>query len=373
MELDENGFMYPVVNENDCSKCGLCLENCPENNHETLNWEHIPETCFAAKHKGRRILMQSSSGGAFAAITQCFDDNVIVYGACYDENMRVVHKGVVGKNKYKHFLKSKYVQSNLLDSFSEIKTLIKDGKEVVFSGTPCQIAGLKCYLGNVSQGLFCVEILCHGVASPSVFSDYIKYLEYSHKSKVANFIFRDKRRGRGMWREFLTTIEFENGKKICDRYDLYTLGYLSGLFARESCLTCPYTKSERVGDIVIGDYWGLEKYRPDFCSNSGVSLVIPITHAGRNLMEKISQYMQITETPISWATAGNRVLSHPTKVHPIREHFYKLYQKYPIDKAMAECIHRPSLIQRMILILPINLRILLKKMRSCVKIHKIAR
>lgn len=362
MNKDENGFFYPIINEIDCISCGICYEVCPENNHEALDRTHIPTTCFAAKHIDKNILMQSSSGGAFAAITQCFNNDTYVFGACYDENMQVIHNGIKGINSYKRFQKSKYVQSNLHSSYFEIKNLIQKGNTVIFSGTPCQIAGIKRYIKTPSERLIFIELLCHGASSPGVFKDYIKYLEDKFQNKVVSFNFRDKSVGRGMWRDFLTKIQFQNGKVIFDKYDLYTQGFLANIFTRERCLTCPYACTERIGDIVIGDFWGLEKYDPNLCADTGVSLVIPITQIGRNIVKQLSQYMQLKELDIKYALQGNSVLYQPTKTNSSREKFFELYKEYSINEAILACIQRPSLLKRIFSRLPEGFKTNLRKL-----------
>jgi len=363
MEPNKDGFLYPVINEKDCINCGLCLTVCPENNYETIKREPIPTTCFAAQHKNKEVLLQSSSGGAFTAIVQCFDDETYVYGVCFNENLKVIHRGVKGKDAYKIFQKSKYVQSDLQNSYREIKALLQNGEKVIFTGTPCQNAGLKSYLGDSYEGIIYIELLCHGVASPKVFNDYLEYLQKKYKSTIISFTFRDKHRKKGMWRDFLTKVQFKNGKIIIDSYDLYTRGFLAGLFTRESCVTCPYAHPERVGDIVIGDFWGLEQYDTNLCTDMGVSLVIPITNVGRSLMGRLAQYMQLEEVPIQYALNGNRVLHSPTRANPLRDKFFSIYEQYPIYEALSSCIRKPSLLRRVASQLPEVLKVKLRKLK----------
>ncbi|HQD50812.1 MAG TPA: Coenzyme F420 hydrogenase/dehydrogenase, beta subunit C-terminal domain [Defluviitaleaceae bacterium] len=355
---DNTGFLYPQIDEEKCVNCELCYKVCPESNQVSLNKNSLPNTCLAAIHKDLGILMESSSGGAFPAIIQSFDEDgkTIVFGATFDENMQVVHKSAYGKLSYKIFQKSKYVQSNLDKSFSEIKQLLKDNKRVIFSGTPCQIAGLKNYIGNLSDNLLCVELLCHGVSSPGVFKSYINYLEHIHKSKVISFSFRNKDVKKGMWKDYLTSVSFNNGKILHNNFDLFTQGFLQGLFLRDSCLHCQYASRYRIGDIVIGDFWGIDKYNNSFATDKGISLIIPITDKGHRIASRLSNYMNIIEVDIAVALEKNRALSAPTPINQKRSAFFEAFISKPINEAISSNIKHPSLKRRLFNKMPYFIR-----------------
>ncbi len=341
MNYDVEGFLYPEVDANRCNNCNLCFYVCPENVQNMESRHQLPNICYAAMHKDDSILMDSSSGGAFSGIVQCFDKETHIFGARYDEELNVIHCGISGDESYDKLMKSKYVQSNLKDTYIHIKEHLLNGTEVVFSGTPCQIAGLKSFVKNKGN-LFCVELLCHGVASPGVFSEYKDNLEKKYKSKLTKFIFRKKDAQKGMWKDYLTELEFSNGRNIKSKSDLYTLGFLQSLFNRKCCIRCQYACENRVGDIVIGDFWKLEENHPELVSRKGVSLIIPITEKGFEIIHRLVDYMMLYKLSINEAIKGNSVLLYPTAENKNRNDFFIEFGRKPIINILSKYIKRKS-------------------------------
>jgi len=364
MEFDHEGFLYPVINKTVCNKCGLCYIYCPEIN--LVATTKRPEYCYAATHSDEKILMQSASGGAFSAIVQSFNNrDTIIFGAVYDTYNRVCHQGGYSEAMLPLLRQSKYVQSDIRSTFIDVWASLTQNKQVVFSGTPCQIAGLKAFLRTDFENLFCVEILCHGVASPKVFSEYLNALEEKQGQKILKVTFRNKKQGKGMWEDFLTTFYFKDGIIISDRFDLFTQGFLQRLFLRKCCESCAYAKEDRVGDVVVADFWGLKNNRPDLFTNKGVSLIIPITNKANNVIEKMKDFMVMNKLNIELAIEGNRVLQGPAKANDRRNDFFRIYMELGVIKALATYVYVPPKLRRWLSYLPEPVK---KVIRRCKRV-----
>jgi hypothetical protein len=250
----------------------------------------LPDFCFAAQHKDASVLVESSSGGAFSAISQCFESDSYLFGALFDEDLNVVFRGETGKERHRYFYKSKYVQADLGLCFQKVKRLLDDN-------------------------LFCIEILCHGVASPRVFRDYISYLGGYYGQSIDGFTFRFKKDGKASWKDFCTKIDLSDGKKILHCDDKYMKGYLAGLFLRNSCLSCVFAQSKRFGDVIIGDYWGIDESLFEF-PDLGISLIIPLTQEGNRVCDSLAKKMIVYRLPIDSAIPGNKILVRSNEASP---------------------------------------------------------
>lgn len=286
MKPDEEGFLYPQINADLCTKCELCRDICTsKDNYNVSEYLEKPEI-YAMVHKDKEVLLSSSSGGMFTAISDyILSNNGIVYGAAFDEYWKVKHKRAYTSNGRDFFKGSKYTQSEISVVFNEVKTDLDDGKQVLFTGTPCQIAALKKFTGK-SDNLYLCDLLCHGVSSPLIWSDYIKYIESEYKSKLIDFNSRSKVLG---WSGGISEARFEDGRFECSSIPLLSYWYLASvksLTFRPSCYQCKYTNLKRVSDITLGDFWRINKSIPDFYNKKGVSLVIVNTSKGQELFNK---------------------------------------------------------------------------------------
>lgn len=230
MQRDEQGFLYPNVNESNCIDCGLCEKVCPVINQ---SYGHKPISTFAAKHLNEEIRMNSSSGGIFSALSEeTINAGGIVFGACFDEEFNVIHNYATTLVDCKHFRGSKYVQSRIGDSYIHCEKFLKEGKLVLFSGTPCQVAGLKKYLRKEYPNLLTIDVVCHGVPSPVVWQEYLKSKFGNNKPLYINF--RDKQKLG--WNKF--GLKIITSKKQINQYhknNNYMLCFLSDLCLRPSC------------------------------------------------------------------------------------------------------------------------------------------
>lgn len=323
IEMIENqeGFLIPRIDKNKCVNCGICVQKCPQLSKNINN--SINQKAYAAKIKDKETLMESSSGGIFSAISKyCIENNGKVYGAAFDNDFKVVHIGVNSQDELSRLRGSKYVQSDTLNTFNEVKQDLIKNIKVVYSGTPCQIAGLKSFLGKDYENLLTIDLVCHGVPSPKIFKKYKDFLEKKFRSEITFFSFRDKEE-RG-WGENLK-ICFKNGKrmKLFGFLDPYYKTFLEGNLSRECCYNCKYANSSRVGDITLADFWGIYDEYPDFYDKKGVSAVVVNTGKGTKIWNNIKENLTFVEVELARIQKYNHNLKEPTMEKEIRKDIYK--------------------------------------------------
>ncbi len=289
MKDDNEGFIYPKVNKNTCIDCRLCEKVCP-----VLNQNKTPDyktyKAFAAKNKNTNIRKESSSGGIFSLLAEeTLKRGGIIFGAVYNKNWDVIHTYTEQKENIKLFRGSKYVQSRINESYRITKEFLIKGKEVLFTGTPCQINGLKLFLRKDYPNLYTVDFICHGVPSPKVYNLYInEILEKKGytKKNLSSINFRDKTKG---WKKYSFLLKLKDGNliRILNNKDLFLKAFSRNLFLRPSCHNCPSKALKSTADITIADYWGIEFENPKFYDKNGVSLVITGTEKGINKLNQL--------------------------------------------------------------------------------------
>jgi coenzyme F420-reducing hydrogenase beta subunit len=293
---DEEGFYYPVVDEKKCISCGLCHKVCQYENEVDKHKEE--KYVFGGYHNDWQVRESSTSGGAFSAIVDAFcDKDYVIFGA-ETKKLKVFHSYVEDKNQIRKYRKSKYSQSDIGNTYKEAKEFLQKGKKVLFSGTPCQIAGLNKYLMNTdTKNLLTVEVVCEGVPSPLYIEKLDKHFYDKYKSHIASVDYRykdSKRKGRAKWDFEVMRIVLENGKVLKkDRwFNPYWRLWLDHLMSRPSCYHCPYTTSDRVSDITLGDLWGVHLYCPElYGHNGGASLMIANTKKGKKIIKEAEKKM----------------------------------------------------------------------------------
>lgn len=320
MQPDVMGFYYPQVDTNKCVDCGLCEKVCPF--HSMHDMDSGSPITYLMRHKDSNELSRSKSGAAFVVISDFILSNGgVVYGAQLNPEQLVEHSAAYDKEGRDRFRGSKYIQSNIISTFPEIKELLKNNQTVLFSGTPCQVAGLKSYIGPLlSRNLYLIDILCHGVASPAVWSDYIGHIEAKTGKKIKYCIPRNPKYG---WDHNIDSFFFEDGAQFDS--DFFT-GYVyhKWITQRWSCSKCPFTCLNRVSDITLGDAWGINKVAPELDQdNMGCSLVLINTEKGKKLFDAISQNCVYKAIDINKMLQP--VLLHPTALHPLRQKFEDEY------------------------------------------------
>ena len=315
---DSLGFLYPKVDEDKCINCGLCDNVCQfQDNYKRYDNFDIPEV-YQFRLDSDSELRKSQSGGAFFAIADKFiNDGGVVYGAAFTDTWRVIHQKATDSQSLDKLRMSKYVQSDIRGIFPKIKEELKSGIRVLFSGTACQVAGLKsCVPKRLHENLFCIDIICHGVPSPKIWEDYLQYLQEKRNSKIIRACFRDKRFG---WHGARESFLYENGHEEFRRTSNYL--YFSGLSMRESCSQCPYTNIKRVGDITVGDQWGIPKDSP-YEDDKGLSLILINSDKGKQLFENIEKNAERT----SLKDCMQPQLKQPSKLHPDYQRFAYDYE-----------------------------------------------
>lgn len=251
-----------------------------------MSW--LEPIVYAVRHKDESIRAESRSGGIFTALSNLvLDDGGAVYGCVLTERFTAIHIRADSYEDRDLMRGSKYIQSKLGDTFKSVKKDLNNGKKVLFSGTSCQVAGLKQYLGKEYDNLFCVDIVCHGVPSPLVWKKYLKWQEQRNKGKVIKVDFRNKKDFG--WNSHVETIWLVNRKKV--NSEIFKNLFYGHMILRPSCYECPFKSIMHPGDITIADYWGIEKAAPEFDDNKGVSLVLVNNEVGENFFENIKDQL----------------------------------------------------------------------------------
>ena len=326
MEEREDGFRFPTVDTTQCINCKRCDEVCPIT-------KEVPKSepiAYAAVCNHSGILEHASSGGVFGAIASyVLESDGVVYGCAFTQGLEAKHIRVESKDDLPLLFGSKYVQSNTNTTYILAKKDLEEGRWVLFSGTPCQIAGFKRFIGKDYSKLLLVDIICHGVPSQAYFDKYIKWLSTKEKGRIVDYQFRSKsNHGWSLAGEY--KMECINGKikrkKLYYFEHYYYYYFLESSIYRECCYNCKYASLNREGDFSLGDLWGAEMLRLDFDISKGCSLLLVNTQKAFSLLDKID--VIIKQINIEIAEDFNEQLVRPSKQHSERENRLRDYQKY---------------------------------------------
>ncbi|MDM8125538.1 Coenzyme F420 hydrogenase/dehydrogenase, beta subunit C-terminal domain [Mediterraneibacter glycyrrhizinilyticus] len=333
MKEDAHGFRYPVIDPSLCVVCGLCKKVCAFQN-ETKFYPVIKTYVAVDTDEGR--LLSAASGGIFSSIASAVvRDKGVAFGSAWkktDNTIKAVHLPVQSEVEIKSLSGSKYVQSDTSQVFSQVKDALKGGRTVLFSGTPCQVDALKAFLQYKEyENLYTIDLICHGVPSGKMFSDYLSVLE---DRPVESYTFRDKKRGWGLQYAYQYAYQ---GKLVTKRYpsdiSSYYHHFLLGNTYRENCYQCKYAKEMRCGDITIGDYWGIEKEHPELVGENskikvgnGVSCILVNSPKGQQLLERFGKDLLLFPSEISKVSKWNRQLKEPSKPGKQRDYILQLYE-----------------------------------------------
>ncbi len=314
---DEEGFLYPHIDKASCIECNLCEKVCPVINIDSLKKnDYEKPKCYAAVHKNLQVRFDSTSGGAFSAFAKkAYQEKAYVGGAVWNEDWSVSQYISNNKKDIERLRSSKYIQSNAIGFYKEVKELLKAGEKVVVCGTPCQMAALRSFLGKPYDNLLILDFVCMYVNSPKIWDAYIKGLEEKHHSKVVYI--KDKNKEIG-WRTLCTKIVFENGDVIYETKDknAFRRCYMGmGIAARPACHNCKFKGFPRIADATLADFWGVEKYLPkEYDNNLGTSMVLLNSEKGRAYYEdKVASQMLTQEIPFESILGGNLGLMHSHK------------------------------------------------------------
>jgi len=330
MKTDEEGFLYPEIDPEICVDCGLCRKVCPLQNEVDVQDRFAEPLVYALKHKSDNVRMTSASGGAYTAISDyALNTSCTLYGVEFSEDFTVQHNGTTseeGRNKFKG---SKYVKSNLGDVFKQVREELVNNRGVLFTGTPCEVAGLRKYLEVAkvkTDKLTLNDIICHGAPSALLWKQYLSFIQ--KKSKLKSYTFRSKEMS---WQGYNVKAEFEDGKSKINTSDvmIYVNIFGSDLALRPSCYNCKFTNLYRISDIMIGDFWGIEKSLPELDDDKGVSLIFVNTSKGQVVFEEIKDKIDFVQSNTKDCLQPN--LQQPTKCPTNRDQFWSDYQKFGFD------------------------------------------
>lgn len=334
MKEDEEGFIYPIVDYSLCTECSLCEKVCPMLHGNSVKSKTENIEAYAAINRDHNTLLQSSSGGIFSAIgTYILENGGIVYGAAFDDNMQLYHIGIEEISSLTKLRGSKYLQSHNNNIYTEIKEQLKNGRWVYYTGTGCQVAGLKCFLRKSYPTLVTSDLICHGTPSHKVFDFIISQIEHKYKGKVIKYSFRDKSVN-GWSCSSSCNMRIKNGIKYIG-YDpimkSYFNAFISGVMNRKACYNCPFTTSARTGDITLADYWGIKKYHNISNVYDGVSAILVNTEKGKELLKEIKMNVTLINTRIEWIADENRNLVKAETQPALRDTFYQQLSIDPVS------------------------------------------
>lgn len=320
MVTDNEGFWYPKIDTKKCIDCNLCEKVCPIINIPEK--EEYEVRGYACKNKYEEIRKDSSSGGIFTLLIEnIIEQQGVVFGASFDENLNVRHMYAETLHECAKFRGSKYVQSKIGDTYTIAKKFLNEGRMVLFSGTQCQIKGLNLFLRGKYKNLITCEIVCHGVPSPMIFEFYKKNLVKRYNSNIKEIRFRDKSLG---WKKFSFMSKFEDGEIYSNplNEDIYMKGFLKNLYLRPSCYECTSKNYTSNSDLTLADYWGVENIHSQFKDDKGTSLVIVNTKKGEKILSKINGNMDVIETDLQYATKHNPCIIKPVQYNKRRKNFF---------------------------------------------------
>ena len=338
MLMDNNGFKYPNVNKTKCIKCNKCINVCPIINNKEKN-ESLRKA-YACYNKDEQIRLESSSGGVFTAIAlSILNQEGVVFGAILDDSFKVKHVVITNKDDLYKLRTSKYVQSEIGDTYKVAEKYLKSGKKVLFSGTPCQLNGLKSYLGKEYDNLYTQDIICHGVPSPLVWEKYKEYRKIKDNDVLLDIKFRNKDDG---WAKYYLKFKYQQKEyKKNQSEDLFMQVFLRDACLRESCYNCSFKAKDRKTDITLADFWGIDNIKPEINDNKGLSLVIVNTKKGMDLFELIKKDLFIEEVDFEQSVQYNKSMFMSVDKPKNRDKFFenlnklefdKLVKKYTVDK-----------------------------------------
>lgn len=362
----EFDFRYPQVDEATCINCGLCEKVCPIDKELKAP---IVQKAYAAVHKDSSVLGKSTSGGAFTALADAiFSQGGVVYGAAMLNGMQVKHIRTENRTALAELRSSKYLQSDTGTTYQMVEQDLKQGKVVLYSGTPCQIDGLKCFLRKEYENLYTADIVCHGVGSQAYFDKYMEFAKERY-GKIKVLRFRSKEYAGWSCGGVVVVVGTSNSeKKIPYRdFDNYYYSYfLSGDIYRKCCYSCKYANTKRVGDFSLGDYWGVEALNLPLQTENGCSLLLVNNERAEKLLETIVDLDKV-ETTIEQAAHCNKQLNEPSRLPESRQKRIEEYESMSgqqIQKVYLKT-HRKTVVKgKLKALMPYKLKLLIRSKRK---------
>lgn len=342
MSEDAEGFSYPAVDQARCTKCGACDRVCPVLNRRSgVKEPHV----YACRGRDLPVRMMSSSGGVFSLLAEkVIERGGVVFGAAFTDGNRLVHTKAETRDGLDPLRRSKYLQSDMGDTFADVKRALKEGREVLFSGVPCQISGLGLYLGRDYPNLLKMDIACHGVPSPKVFGHYLRSY---FGEEVSDINFRDKRTGWNRYSFALKYIKDGKAEEFSQPFIVnpFMRGFLRRLYSRPVCHACPCKALSSGSDITLGDFWGVAGYYPDMDDNKGVSVAFVNSARGVECFGQISDSIESIRATYAEGVACNQSIVKSTKVSPKRAKFFATFGERDFSELVFELTRTPKYVK----------------------------
>lgn len=337
MEEDQEGFVYPKIVAEDCIQCGRCKTVCPANDEPSFK---PAQQTYAAWSKDTQEHATSTSGGIASAFSRMvIEQGGVVFGAAYNQDLSVQHIMATDNEGVDRLKGSKYIQSTIGNTYRQVKKELSAGKEVLFIGTPCQIGGLRNYIGDKNEKLTMIDLVCHGTPSSKILNQYLSALEKKHHFKTDEISFRNDK---GFYFTCIENGDVRYAKKSIR--DPFYIGFLRGLYYRPSCNQCMYAQPQRCADITIGDFWGLGQEEPfPYSMKNGISLCMVNTEQGEAFVKRTEDTVYMVKRKTQEAVAGNKQLRFPSPKHKRRETFFRLMNTKGINSALSRVLRKEKL------------------------------
>lgn len=348
MKEDGEGFLYPQIDSGQCANCGLCERVCPVLSE--YKGRKIGKA-YACINKNEEIRKISSSGGIFTLLAEnVLDKGGIVFGVAFDDDFSVHHIEVEKKSDLNKLRGSKYLQSRIEKTYKKAEEYLNMGKTVLFTGTPCQISGIKSYLRKDYENLILQDVICHGAPSPKAWRNYLSYIQKEKKEKLLREptpAFRRKEEG---WRRYSIALYFNNAIEYLEvlTTNIYMKSFLTNHTLRMSCYNCHSKSLKRESDITLADFWGVDKVIPDMDDDKGTSLVFVNSPKGKKVFSEISENMNFREVDIKEAVKYNPSAFKSVKIPKNRKKFMKLLNQLEFDKVVKKCIKNRSWFRKLL-------------------------
>ncbi len=339
MKADHEGFLYPKLDSTKCVACHRCEKACSADNPQPAITISYPKAYWAYT-KSTDICQSSSSGGIFTLFAdEILQKGGVVFGAGLDAQFNVVHLKIDTSDEITRLKTSKYVQSDTSGIYKEVQDELKADHSVFFTGTPCQVAALRSYLGKEYTNLITQDIICHGVPSPGVWQGYLDQVHRFTGKTIKSISFRDKTVG---WNDFSMKVQYVDGSSYRELAikDPFERAFLANLILRPACHQCQYKTLQRFSDITLADYWGVETVHPELKNQQGVSLVLIQSAKGQELFEKITEYCHHGETDCERAVHMNAGCLNSPAMHPRRQDFFKKWQNDNLASLVTRCLRQ---------------------------------
>ena len=338
MVEDEEGFLYPEVDQNKCTNCGLCEKICPiQSKKENPAFQTI---AYGAYNKNLETRFKSSSGGIFSVLSEhVLGQGGVVFGAAFNKDFEVEHTYIENVEDLDKLRGSKYVQSKIGNCFAQAKEFLDKGRVVLFSGTPCQIGGLYSFLMKDYPNLITQDLICHGVPSPKLWRKYVEFRKNDAGANIKNLIFRKKLNA---WRPNYMFFSFENNTEYCKLYrnDFMIKSFFAHWCLRPICHKCAFKSVSRQADITLADFWGINNVDRSLNDHKGTSLVLLHSEKGKEVFEKIKQDIVFKQVDLDRAIKGNPSIKKSTKPSLHRADFMKRLDSEDFEKLLKRYKHK---------------------------------